>query len=362
MSNERKALTNYERKLAERVKRIWLRKKNDLGLSQERAAEQIGLTQGGLNHLLNGRRPINIEMVLKFSALLDETPMPIAPELISPYAELFVEGADTPPPVEDFLSRMEYVLGPRDKHPWGSALGLKGTRVQSIFKGQIPTAPALEVIHRAENASIDWLLTGEGPPFRVESWHSDEVVASLFTEWGRVHNDETTGYLLTDGHGNATLVATTPTVWLCADDARATYTEVRVFPNAGPLALQAAKRFALLRIVSMEEATLDKVSAGWLGPVHLLNGLLDNYTATSSDEADTMVREAVGRYQVPPADEAEVMGHYRHLETVLRAMDRTYNIMQQPPGEVHDPDSNTESDPVAIDSESTSANQIHTDD
>lgn len=63
-----------------------------------------------------------------------------------------------------FLSRMKWVLGERQKHPWGRSIGLKNSRIVSIFDGVMPQADALLMIRRAEKVSIDWLLTGEGQP------------------------------------------------------------------------------------------------------------------------------------------------------------------------------------------------------
>lgn len=64
-----------------------------------------------------------------------------------------------------FLSRMKWVLGDRQKHPWGDSIGLKNSRIDSIFKGLLPQADALLAIRHAEKVNIDWLLTGEGQPY-----------------------------------------------------------------------------------------------------------------------------------------------------------------------------------------------------
>lgn len=63
-----------------------------------------------------------------------------------------------------FMTRMNWVLGDRQKHPWGRSIGLKNSRIVSIFDGVMPQADALLMIRRAEKVNIDWLLTGEGQP------------------------------------------------------------------------------------------------------------------------------------------------------------------------------------------------------
>jgi hypothetical protein len=63
-----------------------------------------------------------------------------------------------------FLSRIKWVLGDRQKHPWGRSIGLKNSRIVSIFDGVLPQADALLMIRQAEDVNIDWLLTGEGQP------------------------------------------------------------------------------------------------------------------------------------------------------------------------------------------------------
>ena len=267
---------------------------------------------------------------------------------------------------KEFLYRIEYILGDRDKHPWGRAIGLKNARIQSIFQGKVPTAGALEIIHRAENANLNWLLTGEGPHFVVESWRTDEQVAQLLKEWSEVKGENSALYLLTDGTGQATLVSTVPTVHLYDGGVKSTYTEVRVFPYLGQNSIKAASGYEGVRLVNMDSLTFTAVSAGWKGPVHLLGGLLDDYTSATA----SAISEAVGRYEVRPQEEEALLTHYRHLPggerraviTVVESMSRSVEVMQNPPGNVVDPDSVTEDDAVGVDGKASTANKVHSDD
>ena len=93
---------------------------------------------------------------------------------------------------KEFLERISFILGGRKKHPWGHALGIRSTRITQMFLGQVPTADALEIIHRAEGVSIDWLLTGDAAPFCVRHLTDQDGVALLRKQNGAEHY-----YLLT---------------------------------------------------------------------------------------------------------------------------------------------------------------------
>jgi len=60
-------------------------------------------------------------------------------------------------------------------------LGIRGTRITEMFRGRIPTADALAIIHRAEGVCTDWLLTGDGAPFCVRHL-TDQDEAALLRE------------------------------------------------------------------------------------------------------------------------------------------------------------------------------------
>jgi len=61
-----------------------------------------------------------------------------------------------------------------------------------MFLGRVPTADALEIIHRAEGVSIDWLLTGNAAPFCVRHLTDQDGVTLLRQQTGAEHY-----YLLT---------------------------------------------------------------------------------------------------------------------------------------------------------------------
>ncbi|ENY9582898.1 helix-turn-helix domain-containing protein [Escherichia coli] len=79
---KRKSLSDTDLKAAKKLKEIWMAKKPQLGLTQERAAEILGFsTQGAVSHYLNGQTPLNLEAVLKFAGLLKVSPESIRPDM-----------------------------------------------------------------------------------------------------------------------------------------------------------------------------------------------------------------------------------------------------------------------------------------
>lgn len=87
-----KPLSTEQQQAAERILNTWLKKKQLLGLTQERAAEKAGWSQGMFNHYIHGRKALNIEAVLLFAGILDEDPMQLAPEILEPVSGVFGHG------------------------------------------------------------------------------------------------------------------------------------------------------------------------------------------------------------------------------------------------------------------------------
>jgi len=59
---------------------------------------------------------------------------------------------------------VSFVSGGQKEHPWGHALGIRSTRITQVFLGWVLTADVLEIIHRVEEVSINWLLPGDAAP------------------------------------------------------------------------------------------------------------------------------------------------------------------------------------------------------
>jgi transcriptional regulator with XRE-family HTH domain len=74
-------LNKSEIEVSKRLNRIWHAKKKQLGLSQERAAEIYGCSQGNISQYLNGKIPLNTDAIYKFAKMLCVSPSEIKPEL-----------------------------------------------------------------------------------------------------------------------------------------------------------------------------------------------------------------------------------------------------------------------------------------
>ena len=79
---KRKPLSDADRAAAANLRRLWDAKKAKLGLTQDKAAAELGFgTQGAVSHYLNAYTPLNTDTVLKFAALLKVSPSEIDPNI-----------------------------------------------------------------------------------------------------------------------------------------------------------------------------------------------------------------------------------------------------------------------------------------
>ncbi|PHN66469.1 transcriptional regulator [Pseudomonas sp. ICMP 8385] len=67
---KKRELTSVEKEECQALKAIYLAKKKQLGLSQEKMAEDFGMTQTGVSMYLNGKNSLNVMTAAKFSKLL----------------------------------------------------------------------------------------------------------------------------------------------------------------------------------------------------------------------------------------------------------------------------------------------------
>lgn len=70
---------------------------------------------------------------------------------------------------DSFNDRLEFVLDGRKLTPWGKSLGLSNSVLGVMSQGTAPGPDHLKVIASAENVSLNFLLTGEGSPFVVNT-------------------------------------------------------------------------------------------------------------------------------------------------------------------------------------------------
>lgn len=71
--------------------------------------------------------------------------------------------------MKKFSDRLEIILAGRKVNPWGKGLGMSGSVITAIKGGTPPGADYLGLIGYAEGASLDYLLTGKGLPFCVDT-------------------------------------------------------------------------------------------------------------------------------------------------------------------------------------------------
>jgi SOS-response transcriptional repressor LexA len=63
------------------LKTIFMAKRKELGLTQEKAAEALGMNQGSFSHYLNGRNSLNVEFAAKVAKLLQVPVSEFSPRL-----------------------------------------------------------------------------------------------------------------------------------------------------------------------------------------------------------------------------------------------------------------------------------------
>jgi phage repressor protein C with HTH and peptisase S24 domain len=81
-SSKKQPLSEADVAAAERLRAIWDRNAKKLGLTQQKAADAMGIgTQGGVGHYLQARIALNLTRVLQFASLLKVDPRDIRDDL-----------------------------------------------------------------------------------------------------------------------------------------------------------------------------------------------------------------------------------------------------------------------------------------
>jgi len=247
-----------------------------------------------------------------------------------------------------------------------------------MLAGKVPGPDALLKICRAENARIEFLLTGEGPPYLVTDLRDDnescEYLKTVLTEtnWK--------GTLLTDPDGfSAMVVLTRATRDEDESGDVAHYTRVEILPVAGRKTLTLLRDLDDCHFLKLPQAEIESLRRGWLGPLYLLGdgktdeGLLSRAEPLDASELDAMIVRLSGE-GVTPEDETQILSCYRRLPndekdallTVASAMSVTrIDVMQAPPGTVVDPDrqpSKRKGHSVRVDRQQAASNKIQTKD
>lgn len=185
-----------------------------------------------------------------------------------------------------FLARLQSILGERDKHPWGAALGIGRGTVGNMFTGTIPTSETLNAISRCENVSITWLLDGRGAPYTVHKFSDDEECLEYLD--ALLEEKSWTVYLVTDQKRLA-LVLTMPAKYKAREE-WISYTVVEVLTGrCGRKTLNRVRAeipVCEVFLINTYTYTLADLSRGKIGTYRLLHSdspLLHKEVSVSKD-------------------------------------------------------------------------------
>lgn len=78
---KKKSLTPVQIDECESLKGIFRARQGELGLTQEKAAEALGMNQGSFSHYLNGRNALNVDFAAKIARLLNVGVSDFSPRL-----------------------------------------------------------------------------------------------------------------------------------------------------------------------------------------------------------------------------------------------------------------------------------------
>lgn len=219
-----------------------------------------------------------------------------------------------------FISRLLFILGERDRYPWGDALGLTRGTINRISSGHVPGPEILGAISRSENVSLSWLLEGVGVPYRVARCQSDTEACALLTQ----HlNDEPGWAIHLIACEPAFAVVLTNPCQIVSGNKTVDYFCVEIISGAGPdtvrVALEARTSNPVRRL-RMSSKDLQRLSTGWMGNLELLGwrntpGVLAQAKPVVDSPPDLAllhVADPRPAYGIP-VDERELLDLYREL-------------------------------------------------
>jgi SOS-response transcriptional repressor LexA len=93
---KKKTLTNEQLIECAKLKKIFVEKQSELGLTQEKAAAALGMNQGSFSHYLNGRNALNVEFASKVARLLKVNVVDFSVRLQLEIYNLATANADIP--------------------------------------------------------------------------------------------------------------------------------------------------------------------------------------------------------------------------------------------------------------------------
>lgn len=207
---------------------------------------------------------------------------------------------------DNFIDRLMSVLGDRKLYPWGMALGFSSATLARLKRGNSPKGETLAMIARAENASVSWLLTGQGPPYLVHRADTDADLAALL---GSYLDDEDWRVDMLHDVRHAVLALTQPAVIGEGDDA-VPYTALELCAGPiGPVTANAV-RDRVHCAVRLSADQVRDLQTGRVGTWQILQIL-----ASGEDHGGQRVAELASQYDTGAftRDEQILVEKYRSL-------------------------------------------------
>lgn len=203
-------------------------------------------------------------------------------------------------------------------------MGIRGTRITEMFRGRIPTADALAIIHRAEGVCIDWLLTGDGAPFCVRHL-TDADGAALLRE--RSGNGQYHYHLLvTEPLRIPALVLIRSEQPQPVDPDRVAHSPATILvAQVGRAMMREIAGTDDLYLTSLDAQVMGQLRAGNLGPYQLRQTFLPH--GRRAEAADLhRITQFLDRSELPdlPPEEAALLRAYRaqpeHKQAACRVL------------------------------------------
>lgn len=174
----------------------------------------------------------------------------------------------------EYLERLDFLLNDRKKYSWGDQIGLNRGVIASMFdRGVVPKRETLLAIRRAENASPDWIASGDGRPYIVHRTISDEECAEEIRPY---LEDEAWSVVLVTDHAALHVVLHQPAQHQMhpkeGDPFWVDYTLMEVFCPAGRLTLDVVRELARgpISLINLHAGLMRRIATGEVGTYRLL--------------------------------------------------------------------------------------------
>lgn len=155
---KKKELSDVAQQECAALKAIFMAKRKDLGLTQEKAAAALGMNQGSFSHYLNGRNALNIEFAAKVAKLLGAPVSEFSPRLARAIDDMTISSQE----IRDVTEKIRRIYSPGTDEP------------SNVLSTQQPWKPARSY------PLISWIAAGDRAesPDNYRAGHADEHLDS----------------------------------------------------------------------------------------------------------------------------------------------------------------------------------------